>query len=76
MPKKKSNKGPVLAVVHLMSESSDHYHIKIREPWPEDDEKAQLEVIQRTGEIGDDAAFSDGPGIAGSWLHVMNVTHV
>lgn len=73
--KNKKSKSPVLAVVHLKSESGDDYHLKIREPWPKGD-REQLEVIQRTEEIGDDAAVSNGPGIAGSWLYVMNVTHV
>jgi len=64
-------------VVHIQTESCDHYYVKIPEgeTWPKRDEKKQLAMIYKylpslnDGETG-------GPGIAGSYLDVKAVIEV
>jgi len=67
-------------VVHLMSESCDHYYVKIPagEKWPKRDQKAQLALVIKYGGPGvdDGSADGDGPGIGGSYLHVQAVIEV
>lgn len=65
---------PVKCVVHLMSESSDHYYVKIREAWPKDE--AKQVALLRKYHGGSDLDAEGGPGIGGTWVHVMNVTEV
>ena len=65
-------------VVHVSSESCDHWHVKITEDvWPED-EAEQLALLIRSYPMLDDGHQNDGdgPGIAGSWLYIEAVTEV
>lgn len=62
-------------VVHVMSESGDHFHVKIYdEVWPLDEIKQLMVLEKYEPAISFEEDEGKGPGIAGSWFHIMDVT--